>query len=331
MVLRCSERKRNAMTRVGLMFAGQGAQAVGMGQDLWEQSPAARALFERADAVLGRSISGLCFAGPAAALTASVNCQPAIFTMSMACLAALRECTALEPIVCGGLSLGEWAAVTCAGVLDFDDALRLVAERGRLMDEACRATAGSMAAVIGADAALVEGICRQHGVDVANYNCPGQIVISGGGAEVKAAVAALALAGVSRVVLLEVAGAYHSRLMNAAAAAFAARLAPVPFRAPVCPVAQNVPGALVTAAAAIRGHLCAQVNGSVRWEACARAMLAAGADVLIEVGPGKVLAGFMRRIDRAVPVCSVGSCAELAAAVQLLRRDAGSAARGAQA
>lgn len=318
------------MKRVGFMFAGQGAQAVGMGQDLWEQSPAARSVFARADTVLGRSISGLCFAGPASALTASVNCQPAIFTMSMACLAALHERYPAEPVVCGGLSLGEWAAVTCAGVLAFDEALRLVAERGRLMDEACQATAGSMAAVIGAETALVEATCRQHGVDVANYNCPGQVVISGGTAEIKATVAALALAGVSRVVMLDVAGAYHSRLMTPAAVAFGALLAPVELRAPTCPVAQNVPGALVREATALRGNLCAQVNGSVRWEACVRAMLAAGAEVLVELGPGKVLAGFMRRIDRAVPVCSVGSCADLAAAAQLLRRDAEGGLRGVQ-
>ena len=318
------------MKRVGLMFAGQGAQAVGMGRDLWEQSPAARAVFERADAVLGRSISSLCFAGPAAALTASANCQPAIFTMSLACEAALRERLSVEVVVCGGLSLGEWSAVTCAGMLGFDEALRVVAERGRLMDEACRATAGAMAAVIGADTALVEDVCRRHEVDVANYNCPGQIVISGGRCEVKAAVAALGLAGASRVVMLEVAGAYHSRLMTSAALAFGAVLAPVDLGVPVCPVAQNVPGALVTDAGAIRDNLRAQVNGSVRWEACVRAMLAAGAEVLVELGPGKVLAGFMRRIDRTIPVCSVGSYADLAAAQVLLLPDAGSTARGAQ-
>jgi [acyl-carrier-protein] S-malonyltransferase len=317
------------MKRVGFMFAGQGAQAVGMGRDLWEQSPAARAVFERANVVLGRSIADLCFEGPAAALTASVNCQPAIFTMSMACHAALQERLPVAPVVCGGLSLGELAAVTCAGVLGFDDALRLVAERGRLMDEACRATAGAMAAVIGADTALVEGICRQHEVDVANYNCPGQVVISGGCAGVKAAVAALAAVGVSRVVMLEVAGAYHSRLMTSAALAFGAVLAPLELRAPTCPVAQNASGALVTEVAVIRDNLRAQVNGSVRWEACVRALLAAGAEVLVELGPGKVLSGFMRRLDRAFPAGSIGSCADLAATVQLLRRDPGSAVGGA--
>jgi len=306
------------MKRVGFMFAGQGAQSVGMGRDLWEHSPAARVVFERADRVLGRPVSALCFEGPAAALTASVNCQPAIFTTSMACLAALRERCAVEPLACGGLSLGELAAVTCAGALDFEAALRLVAERGRLMDEACRATDGTMAAVIGADVGLVEGTCRQHGVDMANYNCPGQVVISGARQALDAAVKSLAAARVSRVVMLEVAGAYHSRLMNAAAASFGRILAEAPLRAPRCLVAQNVPGGMVSDPDALRANLRAQVNGSVRWESCVRAMMAVGAEVLVEVGPGKVLSGFLRRIDRAFPVCAVGSWAEVEAAAGLL-------------
>lgn len=306
------------MRSVGFMFAGQGAQAVGMGKDLWERSPAARAVFERADQVLGRSVSGLCFEGPAAALTASGNCQPAIFTTSMACLAALRERCAVHPVACGGLSLGEFAAVTCAGVLEFDAALRLVAERGRLMDEACRTTDGAMAAVIGADLGLVEATCRQHGVDVANYNCPGQVVISGARMAVDAALKSLAAAGASRAVMLDVAGAYHSRLMAGAAVAFGQVLAGVTLAAPRCPVAQNVPGALVTDPEALRANLRAQVNGSVRWEACVRAMLAAGVEVLVELGPGKVLSGFLRRMDRAFPVSAVGSWAEVEATAGLL-------------
>lgn len=300
------------------MFAGQGAQTVGMGRDLWERSPAARAVFERADQVLGRSVSKLCFEGPAEALKASANCQPAIFTVSLACLAALRERVSADPVVCGGLSLGEFAAVVCAGALDADDALRLVAERGRLMDEACRAVAGGMAAVIGADTALVEDICRRCGVDVANYNCPGQIVISGPRAALAGAVRALGEAGVTRVVPLEVAGAYHSRLMDQAAAAFGKVLAGAPLRAPRCPVAQNVTGTLVTDPEAIRANLRSQVNGSVRWESCVRAMMAAGAETFVELGPGKVLSGFVRRIDRAVPVCAAGCWADLEAAAAAL-------------
>jgi [acyl-carrier-protein] S-malonyltransferase len=300
------------------MFAGQGAQSVGMGRDLWERSAAARAVYECADQILGRSVSRLCFEGPAAALTASVNCQPAIFVTSMACLAALRERCAVEPVVCGGLSLGELAAVTCAGGLDFEEGVRLVAERGRLMDEACRASDGAMAAVIGAEVALVEGVCRQQGVDMANYNCPGQVVISGARAAVAEAVKALGAAGVTRVVGLDVAGAYHSRLMAPAAAAFAEVLAGVVLKAPRCPVAQNVPGALVTDPAALRDNLRAQVSGSVRWEACVRAMFAAGAELLLEIGPGKVLSGFVRRLDRGFPLSAVGTWAEVETAAAML-------------
>jgi [acyl-carrier-protein] S-malonyltransferase len=306
------------MKRVGFMFAGQGAQSVGMGRDLYERSASARAVFADADRILGRSLSGLCFEGPATDLTASRNCQPAIFVTSMACLAALRERCAVEPLVCGGLSLGEFAAVTCAEALSFAEAARLVAERGRLMDEACQASDGAMAAVIGAEVALVETVCHRHGVDVANYNCPGQVVISGARAAVGEAVGALGAAGVSRVVPLDVAGAYHSRLMDPAAAAFAEVLAAVELKAPRCPVAQNVPGALVTDPEALRRNLRAQVNGSVRWEACVRAMLAAGVEVLVEIGPGRVLSGFVRRMDRGFPVCAVGSWAEVEATAAVL-------------
>lgn len=312
------ERKQATMKRVGFMFAGQGAQSVGMGRDLYEGSPAARAVFQAADRLLGRGLSELCFAGPAAALKASANCQPAIFTVSMACLAALREQLEVAPVVCGGLSLGEFAAVASAGSLDFAEALRLVAERGRLMDEACRASAGAMAAVIGADPTLVDEVCRRHDVDVANYNCPGQVVISGDRARIEAALATLAAAGVSRVVMLDVAGAYHSRLMTPAAVAFGAVLGPVAVRPPSCAIVQNVPGAAVQDPAVLKENLRAQVNGSVRWESCVRAMITAGAEVLVELGPGKVLTGFVRRIDRQFPVCAVGSQADLAAAVALL-------------
>lgn len=306
------------MKRAGLMFAGQGAQVVGMGRDLYEGSAAARAVFDAADRLLGRSITALCFEGPAEALKASANCQPAIYTMSMACLAALRERLPVEPLICGGLSLGEFAAITCAGSLEFEAGLRLVAERGRLMDEACRAAEGAMAAVIGADTALVEDLCRQHGVDVANYNCPGQVVISGAAPALTRAVEALGAAGVSRVMRLEVAGAFHSRLMAPAAAAFAGVLEAVPLQVPRCAVVQNVPGGLVSDPAALRRNLGAQVAGSVRWESCLRAMLAAGVEVMVELGPGKVLSGFLRRLDRSFPVCSVSSLGDLEAAVALL-------------
>lgn len=298
-------------TRIGFMFAGQGAQVVGMGKDLAAASAAARELFQQADLTLGRRISELCFAGPAEALTKTSNCQPAITVASLACLAAFRERCPLEPVACGGLSLGEFPALVAAGALEPMDAVRLVAGRGLFMEEACRASEGGMAAVLKADPVLVAGICATGGIDVANYNCPGQIVISGEKPKLKATIAALKAAGVSRIVPLPVDGAYHSRLMAPAVPRFAALLKEVSLAAPRCPVAQNVVGRLVTDPVEIRANLEAQITGSVRWEDGVRAMLAAGVEAMIEFGPGQVLAGFMKRIDGNVPVFSIGSVADL--------------------
>ena len=304
--------------RVGLVFAGQGAQFVGMGKDLAAASPAASALFEQADHALGRDLSRICFEGPAADLTASANCQPAIYTVSLACLAALRERVPMEPAVCAGLSLGEFAALTAADALDFETGLRLVARRGELMDAACRATQGAMAAVLNAEPRLVDELCAEHGVDVANYNCPGQVVISGPAAAVEETAEALRQAGVSRVIMLQVAGAFHSRLMATAAQAFEPVLATTGIQAPTCPVAQNAAGTLVTDPAEIRRNLARQVAGSVRWENCVRAMLETGIDFLVELGPGKVLSGFMRRISGGFPTSNVAGADDIESAVAAL-------------
>ncbi len=298
--------------RLGFMFAGQGAQFVGMGQDIAGNSAAARALFEQGDAALGRGLSQMCFTGPMESLTETRNCQPAIYTMSLACLEAFREqMPGVEPVACGGLSLGEFSALTAAGALGFEAGLKLVARRGELMGEACRASDGAMAAVISAEPALVERICAENDIDVANYNCPGQIVISGSRPGVEAAVTALQDAGVSRVILLNVDGAFHSRLMAPAAEAFAAVLEDVTIGTPACPVAQNVAGGLVTCPEAIKKNVELQVTGSVRWEGCVRAMIEAGAEALIEFGPGKVLSGFMRRIDRKFPTFNIAGSDDL--------------------
>jgi [acyl-carrier-protein] S-malonyltransferase len=299
------------INRVGFLFAGQGAQTVGMGQDLAAASPAARRLFDQADVWLGRRLSGLCFTGPLAELTRTANCQPAITVMSLACVAALQERRSVQPAACAGLSLGEFAALATAGVLTAEDAVRLVAARGQFMEDACRATEGAMAAVLNADPAVVADCCAAQGTDVANYNCPGQIVISGEKARLQLTMEALKAAGVSRIIPLTVDGAYHSRLMAQATPRFAELLTGIPLTAPRCLLAQNVVGDLVTDPAAIRRNLETQITGSVRWEACVRAMLHAGVDALIEFGPGQVLAGFMKRIDRNVPVFNVGNVADL--------------------
>ncbi len=298
--------------KIGFMFAGQGAQAVGMGMDLAEAVPAVRDWFVRADSALGRSISDVCFNGPQDALTQSANCQPAITATSLACLIAFQQrFPGVRPVACGGLSLGEFAAMAAAGVVGFEDAVKLVAARGQFFEDACRATEGAMAAVLNGDAAVVEKVCAEAGVDVANYNCPGQIVISGEKSKMPAAIDALKAAGISKIIPLTVDGAFHSRLMASAVPRFADVLKGVELRAPQCVLVQNVVGGAVTDPAQIRANLEAQITGSVRWEQCARAMIAAGAEVLVEFGPGTVLSGFMKRIDKPFPMFNVGSAADL--------------------
>ncbi|MBQ9368959.1 MAG: ACP S-malonyltransferase, partial [Victivallales bacterium] len=198
-----------------------------------------------------------------------------------------------------GLSLGEYAAACVAGVFDFETGLKLVAERGRLMDKCCQEHPGGMAAVIGAEAAAIEAACQEAGVDVANYNCPGQIVISGEKSKLEKASAALAPVA-KRVIPLTVAGAYHSRLMNAATEAFGKVLDGVAIAAPKCGFVQNVTGGFVSSPDEIRANLKAQVSSSVRWEQCARAMMGE-CDSILEFGPGSVLSGFVKRIDRSFP------------------------------
>jgi [acyl-carrier-protein] S-malonyltransferase len=305
-----------SLERIAFMFAGQGAQSPGMGRDLYQDSPAARAVFDQADEILGRNVSALCFSGSAAELSACASCQPAILTMSLAALAALQERIAVKASICAGLSLGEFAALHAAGVFTFSEVLKLVAERGRLMDLACQQSQGGMAAIIGGEREDIEKTCADCGIDVANYNCPGQIVISGAIAPLQQAMSLLSEAG-CRVVALQVAGAYHSRLMETATAPFAEVLAATPLQTPKCLVAQNVCGALVSDPEAIRSNLCRQISGSVRWDDCSQ-LIRQHADLAIEFGPGSVLAGFLRRSQRGYPVASVNAMRGLDAACDML-------------
>ena len=220
---------------LALLFAGQGAQKVGMGASLCDGSAAARALYDQANQLLGWDLRSVSFTGPDTELTQTKVCQPALFTHGLATLAALRDAGKLpagEPAMALGLSLGELTAYCAAGVFDFATGLRIVAERGRLMQEACEATSGSMAAVIGEERGRVAELCRDFDVEAANFNAPGQIIISGEKTRIAAAVAGAKERGMKKVMPLNVAGAYHSRLMEPARAAFAAFLAPIPFAAP---------------------------------------------------------------------------------------------------
>lgn len=294
--------------RYGVMFAGQGAQHPGMGKELAERSALARELFLRADDLLGWKLSELCFEGTQENLTACAHCQPAIFVASIAAFQQWRsdQDFASEVISAGaGLSLGEWSALTASGVLDFETALRLVAKRGALMDECCQKVSGAMGAVIGCDDALLEKLSRTHGVTVANYNCPGQRVVSGGVREVDALLTAVA-PNAMKTQRLQVAGAYHSPLMAPAAAAFRECLEEVAFDGEKkFPVLQNVTGEWApNDPTLLKDRLAQQICSPVRWESCAKALMDSS-DELCEFGPGHVLCGLNRRIDRAFPTTSI--------------------------
>jgi [acyl-carrier-protein] S-malonyltransferase len=284
---------------LALLFAGQGAQKVGMGKSLAEQSPAARALYEQANQVLQWDLSKISFEGPEAELTQTKVCQPALFVHGLALLAALKEQGKLPQVQFGlGLSLGEVTAYCAAGVFDFPTGLKVVAERGRLMQQACEQTTGSMAAIIGEDRAKVSELCRDFDIEAANFNAPGQIIVSGEKSKVEAAVAGAKDRGIKKVIPLNVAGAYHSRLMEPARAAFAAFLEGVSFAAPKFTVFTNTTGQTVSEPAALKNALVKQVVSSVLWEDCMRNAVAAGATEFWELGPGGVLAGLARRTDK---------------------------------
>lgn len=286
--------------KTAYIFSGQGAQTVGMGKDLYENSPAAKAIFDKADEILGWSVSDVCFNGPAEKLTETKYCQVAIYTTSMACLAYYKEKNgedANEVVGCAGLSLGEYSALAAAGFFTFEDGLKLLEKRALFMDEACRSTNGGMASVLAGDPEVISSVCSECGIDVANLNCPGQIVISGEKDGVAKACAMLKEKGVKRAIPLNVAGAFHSRLMAAAGEKLRGPLAETEVAIPAIPVAQNFTGKVEKDPAVIKENLAGQVAGSVRWEDCIRAMIAAGAEQFIEFGPGNVLTGLVKRTD----------------------------------
>jgi [acyl-carrier-protein] S-malonyltransferase len=306
--------------KIALLFAGQGAQSVGMGRDLAAHHPAAGMLFQQADEILGRSLSEIAWNGPPDELTKTSNCQPALYVHGLACLAALRGVLGDFPIeAAAGLSLGEWTAHAAAGTFDFATGLRLVEIRGRLMDAACAATAGAMAAMIGAEESAVRSLAADTDVDVANLNAPGQIVISGETAKVELAVSLARERGIRRATLLNVAGAYHSRLMNSAFEQLGQPLLEAELRVPGFAVMSNVTGSVVDTLPEIRTALQDQVTSTVRWTDCLENLLDRGCDFFIELGPGEVLAGLLRRTRKDANVVSVSDPASVHACVEKLR------------
>ncbi len=307
------------MSKTALLFAGQGAQTVGMGKDLAEAFPTARAWFDRANEALGYDLTSVCFQGPEAELTNTGNAQPGIFLVSWVTLELLRErLPALHFDATAGLSLGEFTALSAAEALDFAAGLRLVRQRGRFMQEACETTKGGMAAVLGLDEAPTREVCAAAGVELANLNCPGQLVISGAADKIATACDLAKARGAKRAVALPVAGAYHSALMAGAQPKLRAELAATRISAPTVPVISNVTAQPHGTPAEIADLLVAQVTSSVRWEQSMRFLLAQGFTRFIELGPGKALSGFMKRIEPSVQMLNVGDVASLEATVQAL-------------
>jgi [acyl-carrier-protein] S-malonyltransferase len=291
--------------RIGLLFPGQGSQAVGMGKDLAERYPEARAVFEEADDALGFALSRLMWEGPEDELTLTVNAQPALLTHSAAVWRVLAaRCGALD-VVCGaGHSLGEFSAYFAAGSLPFAGAVRTVRRRGELMLESGRARPGTMAAVLGLDDDVVDGVCREASTEgsvvvPANFNAPGQVVVSGDVAAVERASAMLVSAGAKKVTGLNVSGAFHSPLMAVAEAGLADALDATELAAPSFAVVSNVTASPVHDAAEARHLLVEQLTSPVRWTASVRTMLGLGVTRFLEVGPGKVLSTMLKRIDKA--------------------------------
>jgi [acyl-carrier-protein] S-malonyltransferase len=306
--------------QIALLFAGQGAQSVGMGCDLAAHHPAAGDLFLQADEILGRSLSGIAWNGPLEELTKTSNCQPALYVHGLACLAALRGVAGELPIeAAAGLSLGEWTAHAAGGTFDFATGLKLVETRGRLMDAACAATAGAMAAMIGADETVVRALAADTDVDIANINAPGQIVISGETAKVELAVSLAKERGIRRATLLNVAGAYHSRLMNSAYEQLDEPLLEANLQLPRFAVLSNVTGEPAGTLPEIRSALREQVTSTVRWADCMENLLGRGCDLFIELGPGGILAGLLRRTRKDVDVISVSDPASVHACAEKLR------------
>src|ERR1043166_245581 len=302
--------------KMALLFAGQGAQCVGMGRDLAERYPVAADLFREADEILGRNLRDIAWNGPLEDLTRTSNCQPALYIHSLAALAALRDVFGdFDVGGVAGLSLGEITAHAAAGTFDFATGLKLVQRRGELMDEACAATNGAMAAMISGAENDVRRLAADHDVDVANINAPGQIVISGERAKVEAAVGVAREYGIRRATMLNVAGAYHSRLMDSAYRGLGHALIDVEMQLPQFPVVSNVTGDEVKRLPEIRQTLQDQVTSTVRWTDCMETLFEMGCDMFIEVGPGGVLTGLLRRTRKDVEAISVsdaesaGQCA----------------------
>jgi [acyl-carrier-protein] S-malonyltransferase len=307
------------MSQIVLLFSGQGAQKVGMGKDWAESSATARKMAVEADRALGFSLSEIMFDGPNEELTKTSRCQPALYLHGLMALAMVRErLPHLVSVAAAGLSLGEFTAHAAAGSFSIEDGLKIVARRGEFMEAACLTSQGGMAALIGGEEAQVRALATAAGVDVANLNAPGQIVLSGSVAGIESAIAQAKDFGIRKAIKLNVAGAYHSRLMQSAQDQLAVELGKISICPPNLPVVCNFAAKAVSDPSEIRTMLEKQVTGSVRWTESIQALIAMGHRHFLELGPGKVIAGLISKIDKDTSVHSVEDLASLEAAVEAL-------------
>jgi len=296
---------------VGYLFAGQGSQGVGMGKDLYAAFPQAKAVFDKADEILGFKLSALCFEGPQEELTKTNNCQPAIVTMSIACWEVYKS---RHPEIDGylaGLSLGEYSALVASGALKFEDAVYLVRRRGEFMEEAAQKKPGKMLSVIGLELAKVREVCALSNTEVANINCPGQVVISGSPQDIENAQKIAKENGAKLAVILDVSGAFHSSFMKEAGVKLAVELEKMKIAQPELPVISNCNAKVALNPQEIKANLVQQVAQSVLWEDSMKLMLSEGIKSFVEFGPGKVLKGLMRRIDSSAQVANIEKIADI--------------------